>query len=269
MSVAEVIGPHLPYLRRYARSLTGSQASGDNYVVAVLEALIADPASFETNLPPRVAVYRVFTKVWNSVSVNHGTDGGGDDIEKSTSERRLEAITPAPRQAFLLVSVEGFTPSETAQILDVAPAHVTELLQLAGSEIAQQLAANILIIEDEPLIAMDLEALVVDIGHRVQGIARTHKEAVAEVAKNPPTLVLADIHLADGSSGLDAVNEILSTLTVPVIFITAFPERLLTGDKPEPVFLVSKPFDPAVVKALISQALFFDMRSEKTGQRAA
>jgi hypothetical protein len=64
--------------------------------------------------------------------------------------------------------------------------------------------------------------------------------------------------LADGSSGIDAVNDILKTSTVPVIFITAFPERLLTGDRPEPAFLVSKPFNPDMVKALISQALFFN-----------
>ncbi|MGQ0456794.1 MAG: response regulator [Hyphomicrobium sp.] len=267
MSIAEAIGPHLPYLRRYARSLTGSQASGDNYVAAVLEALIADQSAFDASLPPRVAVYRVFTKVWNSLAVNRTSDA--EAAEKSAPERRLEAITPAPRQAFLLVSVEGFTTTEAAQILDVPPAHITELLQLAGAEIAQQLSADVLIIEDEPLIAMDLEALVVDIGHRVQGIARTHSEAIAEVAKKAPSLVLADIHLADGSSGLEAVNEILSSITVPVIFITAFPERLLTGQKPEPVFLVAKPFEPAVVKALISQALFFDIRSAKAGQRAA
>lgn len=268
MSIAEAIGPHLPYLRRYARSLTGSQTSGDNYVAAVLEALIADSSAFDASLPPRVAVYRVFTKVWNSLSVNQMSDGD-PGMDKSAPERRLEAITPAPRQAFLLVSVEGFTTAEAAQILDVPPAHIMELLQLAGAEIAQQLSADVLIIEDEPLIAMDLEALVADIGHRVQGIARTHSEAIAEVAKKTPSLVLADIHLADGSSGLEAVNEILSSITVPVIFITAFPERLLTGQKPEPVFLVAKPFEPAVVKALISQALFFDIRSAKAGQRAA
>src|SRR4029078_121703 len=111
------------------------------------------------------------------------------------------------------------------------PAHVTELLQMAGSEIAEQLSADVLIIEDEPLIAMDLEALVVDIGHRVQGVARTHKEEAAEGAKKAPSLVLADIHLADGSSGLEAVNEILEQISVPVILITSFPGRLLTRTK--------------------------------------
>ena len=49
-------------------------------------------------------------------------------------------------------------------------------------------------------------------------------------------------------------------VSVPVIFVTAFPERLLTGTKPEPTFLVRKPFNPEALKAVISQALFFDVR---------
>src|SRR5690606_3668913 len=105
---------------------------------------------------------------------------------------------------------------------------------------------------------------VESLGHRVTAIARTHKEAVALDARTQPKMILADIQLADGSSGIDAVNDILMHHTVPVIFITAFPERLLTGERPEPTFLVTKPFNPEMVKALISQALFFD-----EGSRAA
>jgi CheY-like chemotaxis protein len=75
-------------------------------------------------------------------------------------------------------------------------------------------------------------------------------------------MVLADIQLADGSSGIDAVNDILAESPIPVIFITAFPERLLTGERPEPAFLVTKPFNPEMVKALISQALFFDNQAK-------
>lgn len=74
-------------------------------------------------------------------------------------------------------------------------------------------------------------------------------------------MVLADIQLADGSSGIDAVNDILAASAIPVIFITAFPEHLLTGERPEPTFLVTKPFDENMVKALISQALFFNEAS--------
>jgi CheY-like chemotaxis protein len=98
----------------------------------------------------------------------------------------------------------------------------------------------------------------------VVSVARTHKEAVNLFAQTQPRMILADIQLADGSSGIDAVNDILNSHSVPVIFITAFPERLLTGERPEPTFLVTKPFNPDMVKALISQALFFD-----EGSRAA
>ena len=116
--------------------------------------------------------------------------------------------------------------------------------------------------EDEPLIALELERLVQGLGHRVVRIARTEQQAVEAVRLTRPGLVLADIQLADGSSGLDAVNEFLQGFSVPVIFVTAYPERLLTGTKPEPTFLVSKPFHPDALKAVISQALFFDMRSK-------
>lgn len=252
MSLAETIAPQLPYLRRFARALTGSQESGDAYVVAVLETLVADPSSFPEGHLKRVGLYKCFLKVWNSVSLNR------EPVEpKTQADKSLEAITPLPRQAFLLASVEGFTSQQIAEILECSTDDVTRLIEEAGEQIAEQTATDVLIIEDEPLISMDLEALVKGLGHRVSGVARTHREALAEVRKKKPGLVLADIHLADGSSGLDAVNEILLGFTVPVIFITAFPERLLTGERPEPTFLITKPFEPNTVRALVSQALFF------------
>jgi DNA-directed RNA polymerase specialized sigma24 family protein len=270
MSLAETIAPQLPYLRRFARALTGSQESGDAYVVAVLETLVADPNSFPEGHLKRVGLYKCFLKVWNSVSLNRDPPQ-----PKTQADRSLEAITPLPRQAFLLASVEGFTTLQIAEILECSAGEVTRLIEEAGEQIAEQTATDVLIIEDEPLISMDLEALVKGLGHRVSGIARTHREALAEVRKKKPGLVLADIHLADGSSGLDAVNEILMGFTVPVIFITAFPERLLTGERPEPTFLITKPFEPNTVRALVSQALFFgtnahipDATSEVGGERA-
>lgn len=147
-------------------------------------------------------------------------------------------------------------------MLDVDVAEFNRLLAQASAEISRQVATDILIIEDEPLIAMDIEQMVESLGHRVVGTARTHAEATAMFRKADPKMILADIQLADGSSGIDAVNEILSSTTVPVIFITAFPERLLTGERPEPAFLVTKPFSPEMVKALISQALFFDRQAK-------
>ena len=262
MSLATDIAPHLPYLRRFARSLCGNQDSGDAYVVHALEAIIADPARFPSDVDPKVGIYRIFLRVWNSIPLNTEISAAesGPTVAGPTvalTDQRLDAITPRPRQAFLLIAVEGFSRDEAAEVLECSISEVAALVDEAGREIAAQMATSILIIEDEPIIAMDLENLVEELGHTVCHVARTHKEALAAVRKARPGMILADIQLADGSSGLEAVNEILSSFQVPVIFITAYPERLLTGTRPEPTFLIAKPFQPDTVKATISQALFF------------
>jgi CheY-like chemotaxis protein len=161
--------------------------------------------------------------------------------------------------------VEGFTPEDIAKILDVEVGEVAELIDQADREIAEQIApARIMIIEDEPLVAANLQLLVEGLGHHVTGIARTHDEALELAEKDPPQLILSDIQLDDGSSGLDAVNDILGSFEVPVIFITGHPELLLTGARPEPAFLIQKPFDPTTVKAIVSQALFFDIKTHRS-----
>jgi DNA-directed RNA polymerase specialized sigma24 family protein len=259
MSLSEEIAPHLPYLRRFARALSGSQASGDAYVVATLEAIVADSSIFPTDVRPKIGLYRCFLSLWNVV----GDNKTGARTVTSAAERNLEAITPRPRQAFLLRTVEGFSLEETASILDIPTDEARQLIDEAGREIADQVATDVLIIEDEPVIAMDLETLVEEMGHRVVATARTHREAVTSAREHRPGLVLADIQLADGSSGIDAVNEMIAGFSVPVIFITAYPERLLTGERPEPAFLITKPFQIDTVKAAISQALFFDRRAER------
>jgi DNA-directed RNA polymerase specialized sigma24 family protein/CheY-like chemotaxis protein len=263
MSLSTRIAPHLPYLRRFARAVTGSQTSGDAYVAAALEALIADLSIFPEASNDRISLYKLFSTMFSSSAVKVPEPVSSFPWE-SRAAANLASLTPRARQAFLLVSVEGFSHEDTAEVLGVTPGEFTALLAEASEEISRQVATDILIIEDEPLIAMDIEQMVEGLGHNVVGIARTHKEAVSLYHKTNPRMILADIQLADGSSGIDAVNDILHTHPIPVIFITAFPERLLTGERPEPTFLVTKPFNPEMVKALISQALFFD-----EGSRAA
>ena len=260
MGLSAAIAPHLPYLRRFARAVSGSQESGDAMVAAMLEAIIADTSIFPEASSDRIALYRIFAKLFTSVVIRV-PQGDATTSWEQHAAANLEALAPLPRQAFLLIAVEGFSEAEGAEILGVSESRFADLLTEASSEISRQVATDVLIIEDEPLIAMDIEEMVESLGHRVVGIARTHSEAVALFAKTHPKMVLADIQLADGSSGIDAVNEILRTTSVPVIFITAFPERLLTGERPEPTFLVTKPFTPDMVKALISQALFFDRQA--------
>ena len=259
MSLVQKLGPHLPYLRRYARALTGTQKSGDSYVKAALQALASGTHELD-ELPPRVALYKLFQAIWGATGAKLETPPESGD----TVSQRVMRIPPRHRQAFLLTALEGFTIDEAAQILDDNAENVRQLIARAQRDIEAELATEVLIIEDEPVIAADIEALVLDLGHRVSTVATTRTEAVAAVKQRRPGLVLADIQLADGSSGIDAVNDILKGNDVPVIFITAFPERLLTGEKPEPAFLITKPFQPETVKAAIGQALFFHVERATT-----
>lgn len=256
MSLASQIAANLPFLRRYARALTGSQASGDAYVREMLEAVLADEDLKASLAGGRVPLYHAFGKIWASGA--RGVAGGAPTSEHETgAQARLGVITPPARQALLLTTLEDFTIAETAVILERTPEEVAALVADAVAEIDREQTTSVLIIEDEPLIAMQLEDLVIGLGHTVSGTAATRTQARAAVAEEMPGLVLADIQLADGSSGLDAVDDILSGGSMPVIFITAYPERLLTGDRPEPTYLVTKPFQEATVRAAISQALFF------------
>jgi CheY-like chemotaxis protein/DNA-directed RNA polymerase specialized sigma24 family protein len=257
MSLGQQIAPYLAFLRRYARALTGSQGHGDAYVRATLEAIVAAPDEFPREVDVRLGLYRTFHAIWSSGNLGSDTDIGASDREQ-LAQARLARITPLSRQTLLLTAMEGFTHEDAAYLIAVPPSDIADLLDAALSEIEAQTRSQVLIIEDEPMIAMDLETIVRDLGHDVTGVAVTRDEAVTAVHERRPGLVLADIQLADDSSGIDAVKDILAEFSVPVIFITAFPERLLTGERPEPTFLITKPFQRATVKAAIAQALFFD-----------
>lgn len=256
MSTDEGLVGQVPYLRRFARALTGSQEIGDACVVQALEAILAGAGR---GLPARIALYRyVLAEVNRRDAIPVVAAPRSPNLERA--QRNLAALTPMGRQAFLLVAMEEFSLQDAALVLELGTDEVQSLLDDANQDISAQIATDVVIVEDEPLIAMELERLVQALGHRVVRVARTERQAVEAVLLTRPGLVLADIQLADGSSGIDAVNEFLQIISVPVIFVTAFPERLLTGTKPEPAFLVTKPFVPDALKAVISQALFFDMR---------
>jgi CheY-like chemotaxis protein/DNA-directed RNA polymerase specialized sigma24 family protein len=257
-SLADRIAPHLPYLRRYARALTGSQTSGDTYVAAVLETLIADRTLLVSFDDARVGVYAIFQRLWRSA----GPEAPEEPIDAlSLDERaaraRLSRLSPTSQQALLLTAVEGFDVEQAARILGLDPVEAAAAVNDGVAELKSGTRARVMVIEDEPIIALDLEAIVGELGHEVVGVADTRDAAVALALAEKPDLVLADVQLADGSSGIDAVRDILAAFDAPIIFITAFPERLLTGARPEPTFLISKPFEVETVQAAISQALFF------------
>jgi CheY-like chemotaxis protein len=254
--MSQTLAPHLPYLRRYARALTGSQASGDTHVRAALTALLAGDQSLMEGVPPRVGLYRLFHAIWQS-GAEHFDEAINAGAGTKSPEGRLKSLSAAKRAALLLTAVEAFSLEEAAFIVDESPEDVEKAILEAQKTIDSQLASKVLIIEDEPIIALDLENLVTELGHRVVAIAATKDDAVAKAKSERPGLVLADINLGEGGSGIDAVSEILASFDIPVIFITAYPEKLLTGERPEPTYLIAKPFLPETVQATVGQALFF------------
>ncbi|MFK7743760.1 MAG: response regulator [Roseobacter sp.] len=252
--VSSQLADHLPYMRRFARAMTGSQSSGDRFVAAALEAILADRSVLD-GVDVKTGLFRVLYRIWSSAGapVEEGEDG-----LKARAQKHMAKLTDDSREALLLHTLEGFTFDKIGQIIGIEQSEAEDLVQTARREMADAVSGSVMIIEDEAIIAMDLETIISDMGHRVTGVATTRAEAVSLGKTDVPDLILADVQLADNSSGIDAINDLMDALGErPVIFITAFPERLLTGEKHEPAFLISKPYAEEQVISAVSQAMFF------------
>src|SRR5258706_7243024 len=160
MTTSQLVGQHVPYLRRYARILTGNQASGDSYVAATLEVLVKEPLAEH----PRIALYQVFSRIWNSIS-----------RRRNAMSARLPRC---PDRHSYLSRSKGFPKRTRLRFSTSIKKGCRILVDESGREIAAQIATDVLIIEDEMVIALDLEQLVEKLGHRTIGIARTRAEAI-------------------------------------------------------------------------------------------
>ena len=234
----ETLVKALPYARRYARALTGSQPRGDRVVADALQAMLDDPAQAR-GMPAVHALYRLVTQK----QVENGAHHLG------------HALTGVEKQLLLLTSLEGVAVDTAADIVGVPTAEAALLLADARQRLRAAAAIDVLIIEDEPIIAMDIEELVLSCGHRVIGVATSETEAVEMAEQQRPGLILADINLGAGGDGTSAVARILKLRYAPVIFVTAYPERLLTGDALEPAFVITKPFEPVALAIATYQAV--------------
>ena len=250
-----IVADLLPYLRRYARALSGNQETGDRYAAATLEALLADRSVFEEGLSHKVALFKAFHAIWESSGAPSTSEDTGI---AARAQAHLAKLTPNTREVLLLHTIEGFPMEDIAAITGLEMDEVKELFHIAVADMKDSVAGKVMVIEDEAIIALDIQSIVEEMGHRVTGIAPTRQAANDLFNKTMPDLILSDIQLADNSSGIDAVNDMLADHpTVPVIFITAFPERLLTGERPEPAFVITKPYTEEQVRSAVSQAMFF------------
>jgi CheY-like chemotaxis protein/DNA-directed RNA polymerase specialized sigma24 family protein len=254
-SLSAVVADLLPYLRRYARALTGTQQSGDRLAALTLETLLTDRSVFDAGSDNKVALFKLFHGIWQGLGMPIEDTAGAQDAQAML---HLSRLTPNTREALLLNTIEGFDVAQIGKIMAINHDEVNHLLRVALEEMERSITGDILVIEDEAIIALHINQIVTELGHTVIAVARKESEAVAMAAEKKPDLILSDIQLADGSSGVDAVNKILEGAgNIPVIFITAFPERLLTGDRPEPAFLLTKPYTEEQVRSAVSQAMFF------------
>lgn len=246
----------VPFLRRYARALTGSRVSGDKYAVSALETILSDTPPLD-GMHGRVALFRVFHLLWTSKGQPVDKQLQVDSPE-GRALHHLAPLTSNTREVLLLRTVEDMSIEEIAIVIGAASEEVNRLLDIAYREMANRFTGRILIIEDEPFIATDLQYIVTEMGHVVSGVAATRTEAVDLADREDFDLILSDIKLADDSRGSDAVAEIFANqIERPVVFITAYPEELLTGEGWEPAFLIAKPYEDKQVRTAVSQALFF------------
>ena len=253
---AKLIGKHIPFLRRYGRALSGNQAQGDDIAAATLKAIMQVSDVFDDNLDPKVALFSVFQTLWtennSSIVIDENTP------MPAKAQAHLAKLKSGSRDALLLKSLEQFSVGEIAQIMKTDPISVRHLLEEAYSDMAEAVTGRVLIIEDDAVVAHDIETVVTDMGHLVTGHADTQAAALSLAMETEPDLILADVVLADDTSGVDAANDILSNYDEkPVIFVTGHPEKLLTGAKPEPTYLIPKPYLHHQIRAAVSQALFF------------
>jgi CheY-like chemotaxis protein len=232
----------LPYVRRYARALAGSQRSGDKLVAEGLKEIRSGDADNPIKQhDPRRALYEVVTRRF---------DAGNSAITDPEGK-----LSQKQRQLLLLTQLEEVSVADAAAIVGLDVDEAVHQLTIAREHLRDIAATDVLIIEDEPIIAMDIEELVRNCGHRVIGVAATESEAVEIATSNKPGLILADINLGAGGDGTSAVARILRRHQAPVIFVTAYPERLLTGEAVEPAFVITKPFDPMTLAIATYQAV--------------
>jgi len=249
----------LPYMRRYGRALTGSMTHADDLVTCGVEAALTEPEAYELDSSDELAQRRRLYGLMNRL---FDADGGIPSTPPPTAtpnhpiETALASLPELERRIFLLVSLEELSTVQAADVLGDSVETVREALGRAQTAMREQLVANILIVEDDAIIAYDLTETVLAMGHKVCGTAATMEEALATAAANQPSLALMDLRLAHGGSGITTAQALRETRALPIIFVTAFAEELKQRGLDYLGPVIKKPFTREQIERAITQAVF-------------
>jgi CheY-like chemotaxis protein len=254
-ALAETLMAHLPFLRRYGRALTGTTEEGDALVTRAVETALADPAAFRLDRPAvpatRIPLYALINRLFDE-----GPVGGARGGDPHPIEQALRLLPEEQRRVFVLISLEELSFSQVAEVTGKSADWVKDSMASAQDTVRERLVANILIVEDDAIIAFDLSETVIAMGHKVAGTAATQDEALSIAAANDPTLALMDLRLAHGDSGIATAQALRERSSLPIIFVTAFAEELRQRGLEHLGPVIKKPFTREQIERAITQAVF-------------
>lgn len=242
----------LPPLRRYARSLTGSTEKGDEILVRMIEAAMIAPDRFGLNTETRVPLYALLNLLFDEEREN----GGQPVASPYPIERALAGLAEEERRVYLLSVLERLPVPDVAAVLAMPPQHVVLGLERARERLRQSLTQRVLVVEDNPVLAMELEGVVSSLGHEVCGTAANPRVALALAAQKPPTLALLDVRLGEGGDGIDLARELRRRGVLRTIFITAFDQELERRCATHLGQVIAKPYSTEAIRGAISRAVF-------------
>lgn len=242
----------VPKLRRYARAALGDTARADACTAAALETVLGLPPTARVTA---TGLYRALYLMLCEETPRTSSASHAPITEAELVAAGVRALPPAPRHALLLERLEGLAAEEIAVVVGRSPTEVRWLEATARRELRRRLSASVLIVEDDFLIGDHLATVVEALGHDVIDVATNAEDAIAAAERRPPDLVLADVELGSATSGLETVAVIRGHDRVPAVYVTAFPERVLAAEPPEPSFVVPKPFDERRLKVAMTAAL--------------
>lgn len=252
---------HLPFLRRYARALTGSTERGDDLVTRGVEVAMMAPSRFglDKGEGARLSLYALLHLLFDE-----DRETGADDerhegrpvASPHPIERALATLPELYRRMYLLITLEELSQAEAAQVLHLTAADALVTLKEARERVRSALTQRVLVVEDNPVLAMEIGELVADMGHVVCGTAVNEQEALELLEAESPTLALLDVRLADGGSGVEIARRLRRVRSLRTIFVTAFDGDLEELGARHLGQIVRKPFTNDAIRAAISRAVF-------------